>query len=130
MQVMFAKSAKNAHTVKNAWSSHHPKLDKVVMDNGPESSGDEWEFVLGDWGIKKGRISSHAPTCDVVVESSHRVFGWILHTTLHGTDVRTMAELEATFDDACAFDACVMHCVSNTMPHREWPMEDWCLVGT
>ena len=50
---------------------------------------------------------------NAIVESSYRVIGQILHTMLHGTAVRTKAELEAAFDDACAIDTCVLHCVSN-----------------
>ena len=32
---------------------------------------------------------------------------------MHGTAVRTKAELEAAFDDACAIAMHVLHCVSN-----------------
>ena len=69
--------------------------------------------MLMDWGIQKGRISSHTPTANTIVESSHRVIGQILRTMLHGTTIKTKAELESAFDDACAITARVMHCVSN-----------------
>ena len=101
------------HTFKNTWLSRCPKPDKVVTDNGPEFNGNEWEFMLMDWGIKKGRISSHIPMANAVVESSHCVVGQILRTMLDGTTVRTKAELEAVFDDACAVATCVMRCVSD-----------------
>ena len=52
-------------------------------------------------GNSKQRISSHVPTADVVVESSHHVIGQILHMMLHGTMVRAKAELEAAFDNVC-----------------------------
>ena len=107
-------SSKNAHTFKNTWSSQCPKQDKVVADNGMEFSGNKWKLMLMDWGICKGRISSHIPTANAVVESSHRVISQILCTTLRGTAVRTNAELEVAFDDACAIATCVMCCVSNT----------------
>ena len=113
VRVTSTKSAKNARTFKNTWLAWCPKPEKVVTDNGPEFNGNEWEFMLMDWGIWKGRISSHAPTADAVMESSHRVIGQIFRTTLHGATVKTKAELESAFNDACAIAACVMHCVSD-----------------
>ena len=70
-RAMSAKRTKNARTFKNAWLSQHPKPDKVVTDNSPEFSGNKWEFMLRDWGIQKRRVSSHTPTADEVVKSSH-----------------------------------------------------------
>ena len=69
--------------------------------------------MLADWGICKGRISSHTPAADAVVESSRQVVGQFLCMTLHGATVRTKAELGAAFDDACVIAACVFHCVSD-----------------
>ena len=69
--VTSTKSAKNTCTFKNTGLSQYPKLDKVVADNGLEFSGNEWEFMLMDWGIRKERISSYAPMADTIVESSH-----------------------------------------------------------
>ena len=85
----------------------------MVTDNGPEFNGNKWEFVLVDWGICKRQISSHTPTANAIIQSSHQVIGQILRTMLHGTTVRTMAELDAAFDDACAVTTCVMRCVSD-----------------
>ena len=103
----------NARTFKNTWLARCLKLEKVVADNGPEFNGNEWKFMLTDWGIWKGRILSHTRTADAVVESSHCVIGQILRTTLHGSAVKTKAELESAFDDACAVATCVVHCVFN-----------------
>ena len=55
VQVTPTKGAKNVHTFKNSWSSRCPKPDEVVTDNGLEFSGNEWEFMLVDWGIQKGK---------------------------------------------------------------------------
>ena len=66
-----------------------------------------------DWGIQTERISSHTPVTNAIVESSHHVIGQILHGTSHGTAVRTKAELEAAFEDACANATPVVCCVSN-----------------
>ena len=71
MQVTSAKSSENMRTFKNTWPSQCPELDEVVVDNGLEFSGNKWEFMLMDWGIGKGRILSHAPMANAVVESSH-----------------------------------------------------------
>ena len=107
------KSTENALTFKNAWLARCPVPDEVVTDNGLECNGNKWEFMLMDWEIWKGRILSHTPITNAVVESSHCIVGQILHTTLHGATVRTKAELEAAFNDACAITTRVMHCVSN-----------------
>ena len=119
--VTLTKSAKNARTFKNAWLAWHPKSEKVVADNGPEFNGNEWEFMLKDWGIQKGRIFSHTPAADAVVESSHHVIGQILHTTLHGTAVKTKAEVESAFDNACAIATCVGRCVSDIFSQGNAP---------
>ena len=63
----------------------------------------------------------HTPVADAILESSHRVIGLILRTTLHGTAVRTKAELEAAFDDACAVATSVVHCVSNIASQGNTP---------
>ena len=109
--VTSTKSTENVHTFKNTWLAWCPKPEKVVTNNGLEFNGNELEFMLMDWGIQKGRISSHTPAANAVVESLHHVISQILHTALHGTAVRTKAELEAAFNDACAIAACVMRCV-------------------
>ena len=70
-RVTSTKSTENARTFKNTWLSQHPKPDKVVMDNGPEFSGKEWEFMLMDWRMSKERISSHTPTANAIIKSSH-----------------------------------------------------------
>ena len=114
VRVTSTKSAENTRVFKNTWLARYPRPERVVTDNGPEFTGHEWEFLLMDWGIKKGRISSHTPTANAIVESSHRVIGQILRTVLHGTNVKTKAELEAAADDACAIATRVMRCVSNT----------------
>ena len=112
LTVTSSKSTKNARTFKNAWLDWCAKPE-VVTDNGPEFNGNEWEFMLMDWRIWKGRISLHAHAANTIVESSHRIFGQILCTTLHGTFVKTKAELESAFDDACAIATCVICCVSD-----------------
>ena len=76
VRVTSAKSTENARTFKNTWLAWYPKPEKVVTDNGPEFNGNEWEFMLMDWGIRKGRISSHAPTADAVVESFFPSHHW------------------------------------------------------
>ena len=111
--VTSTKSTKNAHTFKNAWLAWCPTPEKVVADNGLEINCNEWEFMLMDWGIQKGRISSHTPAADTIVESSHHVIDQILCMTLHGAAVKTKAELESAFNDACVIATCVMHCVSD-----------------
>ena len=123
-RVNSTKSAENAHKFKNAWLAWHPKPEKVVTDNGPEFNGNKWGFMLMDWGIRKGRIFSHAPTANAVVESSHHVVGQILHTTLHGATVNAKDELESAFDDACAVAAPVMHCVSDISSQGTAPGTD------
>ena len=45
--------------------------------------------------------------------SSHHIIGQILRTILHGTTVKTKAELESAFDDACAVATRVVCCVSD-----------------
>ena len=67
-QATSTKSTEKGRTFKNALSSWCPKLDKVVTDNGLEFSDIEWEFMLIDWGICKGRISFHTPTANTIVE--------------------------------------------------------------
>ena len=126
-QVTSAKCTNNARTFKNTRPSQHPKPAKVVSVNSLEFSGNKWEFMLMDRGICKGRISSHTPTANAIIKSSHQVFGQILCTMLHGTTVRTKAELEAAFDDACAIATCV---VFLTLLHREMLLEHWHLDVT
>ena len=124
-QVTSTKSAKNARTFKNTWLAWCPKLDKLVTDNGLEFNSKEWEFMLMDWGIQTGRILSHTPAANAVVESSHHIIGQILCIILHGTTVRTKAELEAAFDDACAVTARVM-CFQHFFTEKcSWDVGIW-----
>ena len=73
--VASTKSAKNTQASKNTWLARHPSLEWVVTDDSPEFLGHEWEIMLMDWGVQKGHISSHTPTANAVVKSSHMVIG-------------------------------------------------------
>ena len=77
-RVCGAKVAESSTAFVNTWLSRCPLPEKVVADGGPEFVGHEWECMLMNWGLKKGRISAHAPTANSVIESSHKTMGQIL----------------------------------------------------
>jgi hypothetical protein len=90
--------------------------EKVISDGGPEFVGHEWEYMLMDWGIKKGRISSHTPTANAVVESSHRVMGQVLRTILgdEGKEINGRDQLIQAVDNALATTMRACRCAANT----------------
>ena len=59
---------------------------------------------------------------NAIVESSHCAIDQILRTTLHGTAVKTKAELESAFNDACAIATHVMCCVSDISSQGNAPV--------
>ena len=72
------KVAESSAAFVKTWLSHCPLPEKIVTDGGPEFVGHEWEHMLMNWGLKKGRISVHTPMANSVIESSHRTVGQIL----------------------------------------------------
>ena len=72
--------------------------------------------MLSDWGIKRARISSHTPTANAIIESSHRVMGQILRTLLEkdGTEIANRQAVMQAVDDALAMTMRACRCAANT----------------
>jgi hypothetical protein len=84
------------------------------MDGGPEFNGNEWDFMLMDWGLKSARTSSHTPTANAIIESSHRSMGQILRTIFEQENPRTTEDLDKVVDSALACTMRAMQCASST----------------
>ena len=85
-----------------------------MSDNGPEFSGFKWENMLAQWGIKRARISSHTPTANAIVESSHKVMGQVLRTIFDSQRLTNMDQMNKVVDSALASTMRVMRCASST----------------
>ena len=76
---VYLTSAKEAlQAFVKTWLLQYPVPKRVVMDGGPEFTGNKWEFMLQNWGLKHGRIMAHTPTANSIMESSHRSMGQVL----------------------------------------------------
>ena len=86
----------------------------MVTDGGPEFTGNEWEFMLQNWGLKRGRITAHTPTANSVIESSHRSMGQVLQTILDRKTPTDRVELNKVVDSALACTMRALRCASST----------------
>ena len=108
------KAASSTQAFQNTWLSRYPWPEKVVTDNGPEFNGHEFEFMLMNFGIKRGRISAHTPTANAVAESIHRGMGMILRTLFEGRKPATVEAWDALYDEAVAQLLRACRCSANT----------------
>ena len=74
----------------------------------------EWEFMLQNWGLTKGRISSHTPTANAIIESSHRSMGQILRTIFDNENPKTADEMDVVVNSALAATMRAMRCAAST----------------
>jgi transposase InsO family protein len=96
------KCAETTGLFENTWLARYPLPEKIVTDNGPEFVGHEWTFMLQRWGLKQGRISTHTPTANAIIESLHRAMGQMLQTIFDSQQPQTPTELEQVVVDALA----------------------------
>ena len=104
------KAVDSSRAFVNVWLSRCPLPKRVVLDGGPEFCGDEWECVLMDWGLKKGRISTHTPAANSVIESSHKTMGQILRAVFATVNPQNQADMERVIADAIASAIRAMRC--------------------
>ena len=112
---VYSTSAEEAsQAFVNTWLSRYPLPEKVVTDGGPEFTGNEWEFMLQNWGLKRGRIMAHTPTANSIIKSSHRSMGQVLWTILDRETPTDMVELNKVVDLALACTMRALRCASST----------------
>ena len=113
-RVHSTQCAENTDAFVNTWLSRYPLPLKILSDGGPEFSGHEWEFMLQNWGLTRGRISTHTPTANAIIESSHKSMGQILRTILANEQPTTQAELDKVVDSALACTMRAMRSAAST----------------
>ena len=108
------KTEENCNAFVNTWLSRYPLPGKIVTDNGPEFVGNEWDFMLMNWGLSRGRISSHTPTANAVIETTHKTMGQVLRTLFAQANPRTMVEMDKIVDQSLAITLRACRCAANT----------------
>ena len=98
----------------DTWLSRYPLPERVLTDGGPEFVGHQWEFMSQAWGLTRARISTHTPTANAVIESSHRVMGQILRTIFENEKPTTTAEMDKVVNSALAATMRAMRCAAST----------------
>ena len=114
VRIHSTKSAEVTAAFHNTWLSRYPLPERVVADNGPEFRGNDWEFMLMDWGIKNVHVNSHTPTSNGIIESVHRPMGQVMRTLLNQANPRTMVQLDSAIAEALAMTMRACRCAANT----------------
>ena len=114
VRVRSTKASENAAAFTNTWLSRYPLPEAVLSDGGPEFVGHEWEFMLADWGLKRKRISTHTPTANAIIESSHRSMGQILRTIFDRENPQTVEEMDKVVEAAIASTMRALRCAAST----------------
>ena len=114
VRVHSTKTDETTRAFLNTWIARYPLPYKVITDGGPEFSGHEWDFMMMDWGLKRGRISSHTPTANAVIESTHQTMGQILRTVLQTANPRSMADMDKEIERAIAITLRACRCASSS----------------
>ena len=70
--------------------------------------------MLQQWGLSRGRISTHTPTANAIIESSHRSMGQILRTIFDNESPKTMAEMDQVVESALAATMRALRSASST----------------
>ena len=114
VRVKSTKCKESTDAFVNTWLSRYPLPEKIVTDNGPEFIGHEWEFMLADWSLTKGRITPHTPTANSVIEASHKSMGQILRTIFSQEKPTTMEEMDRVVAAALASTMRAMRSAAST----------------
>ena len=114
-QVKSTKCDENTRAFVDTWLSRYPVPERILTDGGPEFVGHEWEFMLGNWGLTKGKISAHTPTANAIIESSHRSMGQILRTIFEREKPKTLDEMDEVVRSALACTMRAMRCATSTI---------------
>ena len=112
--VKSTQSDENTRAFTDTWLSRYPLPESVLTDGGAEFVGNEWEFMLNNWGLQRKRISTHTPTANAIIESSHRSMGQILRTIFDRENPTTMDALDIVVKSALAATMRAMRCASST----------------
>jgi hypothetical protein len=115
VRVKTTQSAENAEAFVNAWLSRCPLPEKILTNGGPEFAGHEWEFMPQNWGLKRGRVSSHTPTADAIIESSHRAMGQLLRTVFDTENPTSLEQMDKVVDSAIAATMRAMRSASTSL---------------
>ena len=114
VRVQSTKSDENSRAFVNSWLSRYPLPEAVLADGGAEFVGHEWEFMLADYGLDGKRISTHAPTANAIIESSHKTMGQILRTIFDRENPQSIEEMNNVVDSALALTMRALRCASST----------------
>ena len=98
----------------NTWLARYPLPQAVLTDGGPEFVGHEWESMLADWGLTRKRISTHTPTANAIIESSHKSMGQILRTIFDRENPQSIEEMDKVVDNALALTMRALRCASSS----------------
>ena len=112
--VKSAKSDENTQAFVDTWLSRCPLPECVLTDGGPEFVGHEWQAMLDEWGLERKRISTHTPTANAIIESSHRSMGQILRTIFARESPTTMDAMDRVVKAALSATVHAMRCASST----------------
>jgi transposase InsO family protein len=114
-RVRSTKAAESSAAFESTWLARYPLPHKVLSDSGPEFAGHEWEFMLMNYGLRRARISTHTPTANAVIETTHRVMGQVLRTLLsQQPPPPTMEQLDRAVDEALSITMRACRCSANT----------------
>ena len=113
-QVKSTQSEENARAFVDTWLARYPVPEQVLTDGGPEFVGNEWDSMLNEWDLRRERISTHTPTANAIIESSHRSMGQILRTIFDNENPTTLAEMDKVVKSALACTMRAMRCAAST----------------
>ena len=113
-RVHSTKCDETTRAFKDTWLARYPLPERVLTDGGPEFVGAEWTFMCDNWGLKKGGISTHTPTANAIIESSHLSMGQILRTIFDSENPQNLEDMEKVVQSALAATMRAMRCASST----------------
>jgi len=114
VRVESTKSDECARAFVDTWLARYPLPERIVADNGSEFLGHDWNFMLDRYGLTRVPISSHTPTANAIIESSHKSMGQILRTIFDREKPTTMTQLNQVVNSALASTMRAMRCSAST----------------
>ena len=87
---------------EESWLSRYPRLFPCCHDSGGEFSGQDFQKLSANFGIKDVPTTSRSPTSNGMCEHMHLTVGNVLRTLIHSNPPRTLTDAKMVIDSALA----------------------------
>ena len=111
-----------ARRFHNTWLARYPQPERVIHNNGREFTGQEFQGLLYNLGIKPAGITIKNPQSNAICERMHQIIATILKTTIEALPRQNVDDVNNLVEDSLA---AAMHSLCATVSKTLKLMPGW-----